>query len=576
MACIPQRNFLRLFVFLFLLLSFSWVSSSASDSSPRHLYFGIDAIPFHIFLEAQERGLFKDFQPPSRVIAVFPSLSNYAWATILNTENLESYQAKYYHFGFNKIVGRLLYEVAKPPYPNKFDFCDSRVLKKVLAYITSGGSIKGEMKHLAETVLASNEPRLLFALTGTSDIVAHMKGAKGLNRLLEVVDREISRIREEHLKKFNEPLAVTLLSDHGQTLVSGKIINVAKPLKENGFNLRKKLKGPDDVIYHSSGILSVALFFIQDERKIELARVLASQPWTDLAITFDKEKGLFLVFSKSGSLAFEYREENNEFRIRNIEGEDPLGLTQQDLPVGEWLPYSTVFDASLHTKFPDSLLRIQRGLSHQGVNHPASVAVSLKIGCESGSKFMKFLSIFKGRKGTHGALSDVESLGFLSSTDYSFPDWVPSRDIHTLIEGHDFEKRFEPLTLLNGENGQCKLRFGHPLLDIPGVAQVRFAVQTYDHDVKRFPNSYEIFEVKIPSHMSDVSFYGQPRYFDVKLPKTFDPMNMHQFQVHVLNLDNRIIARFKTERFRIMPFRGYQIFYIKKIFNPPKKHLSWK
>lgn len=576
MAYIQKRNFLRFFAFLFILLSFVWVSSFASDSSPRHLYFGIDAIPFHLFVEAQERGLFKDFKPPSRVISVFPSLSNYAWATILNTEKLEGYQAKYFHFGLNKVVGRLLYELGKPSYPNRFDFCDNRVTKKIMAYISSGGSIKGEMKHLAERVLASNKPRLFFSVTGTPDIVTHMRGAKGVRRMLEVVDREIVRIREEHLKKFNEPLAVTLLSDHGQTLVSGKIVNVTKPLKENNFRLSKRLKGPNDVVYHNTGILSIALFFIMDERKIELARILGAQPWSDMAVTLDKEEGLFLVFSQNGSLAFEYSEKNNEFRIQNVEGEDPLGLAQQGLPVGNWLPYSRIFEASLNTNFPDSLFRIQRGLSHRGINHPASVAVSLKKGCESGNKFMKFLSIFKGRSGTHGALAAIDSVGFLTSTDYSFPDWVPARDIHTLIEGHDFERRFEALTLLQGQNGRCKLRLGRPLLDIPDIATIRFVVRTYNHNENRFSNSYEAFEVKIPSYMSDISLYDQPRYFDVELPKTFDLLLICQFQGYVLDTNKRIIARLETRRFQIMPFRGYQTFSIEKIFKSPKKHLRWE
>jgi hypothetical protein len=569
-----SKSVIGLLLFFTLVFVFE-IKSFAADPSPRHLYLGLDSVPYSIFAEAQERGLFKDFHPPSKVIAPFPALSNYAWAVIMNTEKVESYQAKYYHFGLNKIVGRLFHEVGKPTFPNRFDFSDDRVIKKIIAYITGGGSVKGEMKHLADRVLTSNQPRLFFALIGTSDIVAHMKGAKGLHRLLKIVDRELVHIREEHFKKFKEPLVVTLVSDHGNTLKSGKIISVKKILKENNFNLTKKLKGPNDVIYYSSGILSVANFFIQDTRKIELAHVLATQPWSDVVVTFDREKDVFLVISQKGTLAFEYREEKNEFKIKNLVGEDPLGLVQQNLPLGKWIHQSEVLEASVKAGYPDSLMRIQTGITRRRVNHPASVIVSLKPGNESGSKFMKFLSILKGRSGTHGALAALESVGLISSTDYEFPEWIPAREVHKLIEGYDFGKRFEAMTLIWTGNRNCKMRFAQPLLDIPDIVSVQFIIRIYDHQRHRFSRSYDLYKMKISSKRIQSSSLGHPRFFDVLLPKTPKPEVLFQLQARVLDVNSRVVAKLKTRRLTIMRYKGYSKFPIKKIFEPPKKHLAW-
>ncbi|MEX2738924.1 MAG: hypothetical protein Q6356_007650, partial [Candidatus Wukongarchaeota archaeon] len=36
------------------------IKSFADDFNPRHLYLGLDSVPYSIFVEAQERGLFKD------------------------------------------------------------------------------------------------------------------------------------------------------------------------------------------------------------------------------------------------------------------------------------------------------------------------------------------------------------------------------------------------------------------------------------------------------------------------------------------------------------------------------------
>jgi hypothetical protein len=545
--------------------------SFAEDLPPRHLCFGVDAVPYSVFVEAQQKGMFKDFRPPSRMISSFPSLTNYAWAVIMNTEKVEGYQAQYYHFGLNRIVGRLFHEVGKPSFSNQYEYRDDSIFKKIKAYITSGGSIEGEMKHLAEEVLSSNQPRLFFAFTEISDITAHMKGKKGLLRLLEILDRELVRIREEHLKKFNEPLEVTLLSDHGNTLLKGKIISVDKALKGHGFKLRKKLEGPDDVIYHTSGILSVACFFIQDERKFELARLLAAQPWADIVAAYDKGEDVIYALSRKGILAFEYYPARDEFRLRIVSGEDPLGLVQQGLPVGEWIPQSVVFEASIKTDFPDSLMRIQKGITGRDVNNPASILVSLTPGCESGSKFIKFFSQFKGRSGTHGSLNALDSIGFISSTDYDFPEWVTAYEFHKHIDGFDFEKRFNALTLISWGEEKCKVRIGQPLLDIPGAASVRFSVKGYDYQRQRFSKSYDLYEVGIPLRVNRPSLHGQARFFDAELPKCLETGVWYLLQAQVLDSNRKVIARLEAKRFHIMPYWGYRKFSVRKVYKKGKK-----
>jgi len=574
----PNKNRSGTALFLVLIVALVVCSgrlSFAEDLPPRHLCFGVDAVPYAVFVEAQQKGLFKDFRPPSRMISSFPSLTNYAWAVIMHTEKVEGYQAQYYHFGLNRIVGRLFHEVGKPTFPNHYEYRDDSIFKKVKAYLTTGGSIKGELKHLAEEVLSSNQPRLFFAFTETSDIIAHMKGRKGLHNLLEILDRELIRIREEHLRKFNEPLEITLLSDHGNTLLKGKIISVDKALKGQGFKPKKRLEGPDDVIYHSSGILSVACFYIQEERRFELARLLAAQPWADVVVTYDKGENVIYALSQKGILAFEYNPAGDEFRLRIVSGEDPLGLIQQGIAAGEWIPQSEVFEASIKTDFPDSLMRIQKGITGRDVNNPASILVSLKPGHESGSKFIKFFSQFKGRSGTHGSLNALDSIGFISSTDYDFPEWVTAYGFHKHIKGFDFEKRFDALTLISWGEEKCLARIGQPLLDIPGAASVRFSVKKYDHRRQRFSTSYDLYELEIPLSVNSPSSHGQPRFFDAELPKCLDTRVWYLLQAQVLDSNHRVIARLETKRFHIMPYWGYRKFSVKKIFKKGKKfHLT--
>jgi len=243
--------------------------------------------------------------------------------------------------------------------------------------------------------------------------------------------------------------------------------------------------------------------------------------------------------------------------------------------LGRWISQSQVLEASVKTGYPDSLMRIITGLTQRRVNHPASVIVSLKKGWESGSKFMKFLSKLRGRSGTHGALAALESVGIISSTDYEFPEWVPAREVHKLIEGYDFGKRFEAMTLLWTGNGNCKMRLGQPLLDIPGIASVQFIIQVFDQQRSRFSRSYDLYKMKLPSRYIHASSLGDPRFLDAILPKAPKQEVMFQLKSRVLDVNGRVVAKLKTKRLTIMRYKGYSKFPIKKIYNPPKKHLAW-
>ena len=483
--------------YLVLLLTFLLPSqqiNAGENLNQRHLFFCLDSIPYAVFVKARDNGLFKNFQAPSMMISTFPALTNYAWSVILNAGEVEGYQTRYYDPIMNRLEGGFKDLFKSKGFPNKFDYIQENVIIQLQAYIFGRSAIDKKMKSLGEKVLSSNTPRLFFAFIGISDIIAHMKGEEGIDEILLAVDANLNQIREEHLKKFNEPLEVTMLSDHGSTLQKGQVINIYRTLKKANFNPVKSLKNPEDVIYHTSGILSVAPFFIQEPRRLELAQRLAEQPWAELTATYNPGTGHFLLLSQAGSVEVEYNKDNNAFRMKNLKGKDPTGLIEQGVALEEWIPQSDIFLASLKTNFPDGLKRIQMSLNGNIVKYPASVLVSIKYGYESSSsRFMNWFSgIKKNRHGTHGGLAALDSTGIISSTRQTFPEWVSAYDIRHQIKGLNFALRYEDMTFLWKDDGTCRMRLGQALLDLPEADSIQLHIKTLANEKYTLSNKRKI------------------------------------------------------------------------------------
>lgn len=560
----------QLFVFLlFFLLSSLW--GQTNEIEDRHLFLCIDSIPYSVYTKAVDQGMFKGFKPASRMISTFPALTNYAWSVILNTGRVEGYQTRYYNPTLNKIEGGFQDLFKSKGFPNKFDYIEENLISQLAAYVFGSSSIKKKMQNLREKILSSNRPRFFLAFIGVSDIIAHIKGEKGLQELLQVVDRELDRIRKEHQKKYGEPLEISMVSDHASTLKSGEVVNIYRFLKEHNFNSRKKIKGPDDVIYHTSGILSVAPFYIQEPRKLELLNALAKQPWVELVVTTKKNSNEYIIQSYMGRMSFKHNPQDQSYKITSLSGEDPIGLIKEGLPLNEWIPQIKIFLTSLRTNFPDSLKRIQMALNSPYVRYPANVLASIKYGYESGSdRIMNILAgLKKNRHGTHGGLALLDSIGFISSTRQIFPEWVSAYDVHREIKDGEFVLKYEDLTFLWVEDGQCRMRLGQSLLEIPDAASVRFQIKTLANQKYTLYNVSKSFAMNIPSK-KEREYSLSSDFFDVPLPTSIQPGHIYQIRAHVLDELGNVIAETKTRPFPISHVSGYIRIPLHNFFHPPK------
>ena len=59
-------------------------NNGAGDTRARRLLLCLDGVPLEVVEAAKERGLFDNFEAPSRLLSPFPTMTNIALSTMLN------------------------------------------------------------------------------------------------------------------------------------------------------------------------------------------------------------------------------------------------------------------------------------------------------------------------------------------------------------------------------------------------------------------------------------------------------------------------------------------------------------
>ena len=76
------------------------------------------------------------------------------------------------------------------------------------------------------------------------------------------MEREIEKlVYDTHCR-----VQVTLIADHGNDFISRKRVDVATPLKKAGFHLTSRLKGENDVVIPSLGLLNFLSVYTRNPR----------------------------------------------------------------------------------------------------------------------------------------------------------------------------------------------------------------------------------------------------------------------------------------------------------------------
>jgi hypothetical protein len=360
------------------------VQAPAPGSRPdRTVVIAIDAVPYALFRRLQRGGLFREFFPAARMIAPFPSLTNVGYTAILKAPPALGYEDRYYDLPANRVGGGVGDRLANrykrvAPFHEVFDW-EPPHLWGVTIYHFPMTVSRAELRRIEEILHTSDDDELVLYFGGT-DALGHVRGWKGLEECLRLVDQ----VLRGFLAAGGGSRRVVIFSDHGTTAVPSRALDLKRALRRAGFRLRSRLERPGDVVAPAYGLVGAIPLYTRCGEERFVARAVAGAPGVDFVV--------WLEGAGVGAISADGRADA-------LDRPDDL--------------------------YPDLRRRVEEGL-RQHVAHPASVVVSLLDGWHYGSGLFDALV---GMRGTHGGATAGATLGFVASNVDPLPPTLRAGEV---------------------------------------------------------------------------------------------------------------------------------------------------
>jgi hypothetical protein len=396
---------------------------------PEHtLLVALDGVGYDVMVEAKRRGLFPEFQRPSRVYTMFPSLSIVCFTRLLEDITAfknPGYDVWYYDPDQKKIDGGTVgpnFEKSHA-YLWLFDIARRGRTSHNLSYFFPRASYARELSTLEHEMRGPVKPQLMYVLT--TDSIGHLYGKEELLRNLKRASRALARIQKRYREEVGVPLKVVLFSDHGQDWSLQWRLDdtfVRDALTAAGYHNAESLQHPKDVIVVSYGNVRSGIAYAALEDRPGIAKVISQQPGVDL--TFWRTPGGAEVLNTAHGQA---RIDCGDDRQRYVpETGDPLQYqplidaleAKGELSPDGWASSAAWLEVSKVHEYPNALHRACGGFTDI-VRYPADVLFSTARGAMFGPWSLEAGSnmAFGGIKGNHGGINREESSAFVATND---------------------------------------------------------------------------------------------------------------------------------------------------------------
>lgn len=381
------------------------------------LFIILDSVPYAVVRETRERGRFRFFHPPARVIAPFPVMTDLALAEFFGISPCAGVESAYYD-GETLTNGYFTYASDEnTPWHRFLDYRLNPVMHGT-AYLHPRPWFDHELRRIQECFLKQDRQRLTAYCVGTSALGA-MYGRNGHQTALVQLDRLCQALL--HARRGR--IRITLMSDHGHNLVSSRRLPLAEFLSRCGYRVTKQLEKTGDVVVPQFGVVTCAA--IHTHEPVAVARDVVGAEGVDLAACL-APSGEVRVFSRDGGEARITRR-RNAYHYHALAG-DPLQLTPILARLREagridadgFIDDETLFQATRDHVYPDAVRRLWRAF-HGLIAHTPDVFVSIRDGWHWGSRLM---SRTLDLAAAHGSLNRLSSSGFVMTTAGELPPVV--------------------------------------------------------------------------------------------------------------------------------------------------------
>jgi len=406
-------------------------------SRRRHLVIAMDGAPYALVQELHEKGMLPAFWAPTPMVSVYPAMSDIAFARILGGGVPMGFEAEYYNRERRRLSdGNAVYIAGtNEPWSERLDYRLTNFWSAV-QYVNPRPFFYRELENILKRLRKCEKETFIAYLASTAGMGTRY-GREGYAEALFVLDR----LARQLMIESEGEVTVTLLADHGHTMLPAKRAPIEKFLIHRGWRVVKQLKRERDVVPVRFGLVTYAAF--HTDSSADLAAALIEMPQAELASFPDGDD--VVVMSREGRARITKR--GGRYRY-DSSGGDPLGLApiigelkaQGNVDADGFIDDRAMLEATFAFAYPDPLKRVWESF-HGLAQHPADVLVSLKDHWYYGREN------FEGatpRLSTHGGLGGMNGTAFVMSTAGriekgirvgDFRDAVKSLGIHLNLEG---------------------------------------------------------------------------------------------------------------------------------------------
>lgn len=394
---------------------------AAASDDVRHLIILLDSVPFELVREAWERGRFRLFHPPSRVISPFPVMTDLCLSEFFGVSPSPGVESEYYDgrrlvSGYNGYVHGV-----NAHWLNCVDY-HLPWIAHAFAYRKPHPWFDHELGRIQQYFYARGRGDFVGYAVGTSALGIRY-GRNGHDAALVRLDRTCQQI----MHKMRGRVQITLLSDHGHILMKSRRLPLSAELARRGYRVTTRLQRPDDVVVPEFGAVNCAAIYTSSPATV--ARDVVGVEGIDLTAYCDGGDGV-IVLSRNGRA----RISKSEHRYRYVaERGDPLQLApvlerlagQGKVDRDGFVDSETWFEATVDHVYPDATHRLWRAF-HGLVEYTPDVLVSVEDGWHCGSAA---LSNMLEMAAVHGSLNDLSSSAFVMSTVAGLPRVTRMQDL---------------------------------------------------------------------------------------------------------------------------------------------------
>ncbi len=402
----------------------------------------LDGVPYRSIRTLYDRGRFRNFRPPARLISVFPTLTDPAYDLLFGTGPTPGFEAGYFDRSSNRVTGafRSYLTGRNEAWVRHADYRLS-FIKDAVMYLLPRWVYRGELRRARRILrrrLASGQPRVVLYILST-DGLAHMLLPAQLERELARLDDWIGRLVHEH----DGQLEVVVISDHGLSCLPPNCsrlrrFDLVAALRAAGLRPARRLKRPGDVAVPLFGLLDMARIHAFDAHTARLA-VAALRTCPEVELVILKGYECLEVYAGAASAVVCHQASDQlgpSYSYQPVIG-DPLELAEAcatlraagQMNSDGFASRQAWLAATAELPFPAGPQRLWEGIFCLCREQP-DIVISLKNGWFVGSGL---LSRFVRLKGTHGGPHRRASETFAMATGLDLPSPLDLHDLGELL-----------------------------------------------------------------------------------------------------------------------------------------------